>query len=264
MDMTTIPANAAPIALLNKLGIKVKPSGSDDIALPEELGNYLDQVIQNGNLYELNELIPSINKAVVNIGKTNPVVILNALIASDESSEAFFQTASSTLDPKANVNYRHLANLAHYHSAQIRMVAEITAESGLENQGMHFEIIDERKFKALLEGLSKTKGFTLNEKAKSVFNDMAIDMTMVLPSSVLENNKISKTELEEILDYLKKFNSLGLTELRNEYTGKSISSRDVIDSLEKLKSNYDNDVEFKKSFDNFERLTEPLHSVDLS
>jgi hypothetical protein len=252
MVMNGIPANATPLALLDKLGIKVKSSKSDDIALPTYLGAYLDTIIKQGSLEELDLLIPGINEAVVSIGKSNPVVLLNALIASFDSAEAFFQTGSETVDPEARPNFRHLAHLANYHSKQIEIMTDIASEAGLHNHGLYFEITNEKKFNALIAGLSQIEGFRLDERAQKVFNDIVSDMLFTL----------SKSELNRTLSYLEKFNSIGLTQIKNDYTQASVSSDDVITSLKELVKAYGDDDAYQKAFDKFECLIAPLNEIE--
>lgn len=257
--MSKIPANATPLALLDKLGIKVKSLQEGDIALPDQLGAYLDKVIQGGDLDDLNQLIPGINEAVVKIGKNNPVVLLNALIASNESAEAFLQTGSETVDPEASPNFQHLTHLANYHSKQVEMIADIAAEAGLYNHGLHFEITDETKFNALLEGLSQTEGFILDEKAKEVFNDMVKDMLFVPPANF---GKMPMPKLSKTLDYIEKLNSIGLTQVQDRYTQASVSSQDLINSLKELQAVYSDDRAYEAAFEKLENLVAPLHGLE--
>lgn len=256
--MTGISANAYPLSLLEKLGIKVKGSDEADIALPTTLGDYLDRVIEGGDLNELNQLVPGINSAVVEIGKSNPVVLLNALLVSSDSSESFLRTGSETVDPSSTADFRHLSNLADYHSRAIETIADIAAEAGLHNHGMHFEVKDPEKFQALIDRLTEIEGFNLDERALELFNDIMVDM---LDQPLDTEYKIPKPELNRRIKYMESLADIGFVELKNGYSGNSVSGSEVLDGYRNLLAKYDDDESYRVAVSQLETTLAPLHEI---
>jgi hypothetical protein len=257
--MAGIPANAYPLSLLDKLGIKVKASNQGDVALPAQLGDYLDRVIKGGDLDELNQLVPGINTAVVQLGKSNPTVLLKALLASLESSEAFMQTGSETVNPESSTDFRHLSNLADYHARAIETVATIAAEAGLSNEGLHFEIADQSKFEDFIERLLSLDGFVLDERSQSLFNDIMVD---VVDKPLSLDDKIPLPELRRRAKYLEILSKIGLSELKNEYMETTVNSDELSSALRRVIVNYDSDTEYARSVREFEDIVAPLHALE--
>ncbi|MBT6842405.1 MAG: hypothetical protein HOA17_01240 [Candidatus Melainabacteria bacterium] len=256
--MAGIPANAYPLSLLDKLGIKVKASNQGDVALPTKLGDYLDRVIEGGDLGELNQLVPGINTAVVQLGKANPVVLLKALLASLDSSEAFMQTGSQAVDPDSTANFQHLTGLANYHAREIEAIADVAAEAGLHNHGMHFEVRNPEEFQSFIDRLSQVEEFSLDEKAKKLFNDIMVDM---FDQPIELEHKIPQPELNRRIQYLEKLAQVGFAELKNDYSGKQVSSSAVVSGYKNLIENYSDDDNYRVAATELEKIMSPLHEI---
>ena len=114
------------------------------------------------------------------------------------------------------------------------------------------------EFQSFIDRLSQVEEFSLDEKAKKLFNDIMVDM---FDQPIELEHKIPQPELNRRIQYLEKLAQVGFAELKNDYSGKQVSSSAVVSGYKNLIENYSDDDNYRVAATELEKIMSPLHEI---
>jgi hypothetical protein len=179
-----ISNNFYPLNVLSTLGIS-RLKDFDGPKLPEQLANYLDQIIQGDDHKSLKELAPKVIEAAEEIAKTNPIVALNALNALMGSHDREMQNDYSQMQPGAN--QKAFDRINQYIVGQRDCYVKIASDAGISSSGLLITISDQNKFDNFMDNLKAHKD-KISEDQKAFFYEFMSDLGMKIMTSIWDND----------------------------------------------------------------------------